>query len=49
MLAHDAARLRPNLDAVEAAFGPDRPAAWWKGYQAYYDERLRKIREQMGL
>lgn len=49
MLARDAGRLRPHLDQVVAAFAPDRSADWWKAYNAYQDDRVRQIREQMGL
>lgn len=49
MLARDASRLGPTLNQVVAAFAPDRPADWWQAYNAYHEEKVRKIREQMGL
>lgn len=49
MLSRDSGRLHKHLDQVVAAFAPDRSPDWWKAYNAYQDEKVRKIREQMGL
>ena len=48
LLAATAARLRPHAGELVAAFAPDRPAEWWREFDAYQAERLKQIRQRYG-
>lgn len=35
VLAYLAARLQPQIEALQAAFAPDRPAEWWQAFNQF--------------
>ncbi len=35
LLHYLAVRLQPQVEALEAAFAPDRPAEWWQAFNAF--------------
>ena len=45
LLAAGAARLRPRVAELLAAFAPNRPDDWWQKFDAYQAERLRQLRQ----
>jgi hypothetical protein len=47
LLAAGAERLRPHAAELIAAFAPDRPAQWWRDFDAYQAERLKQIRQHL--
>lgn len=44
LLAAGAARLRPHVEELLAAFAPNRPEEWWQAFDAYQSERLKQLR-----
>ena len=47
LLAAGAERMRPHAAELIAAFAPDRPAEWWRDFDAYQAERLKQIRQRL--
>ncbi len=47
LLAAGAARLRPHAAELIAAMAPDRPAEWWRDFDAYQAERLKALRQRL--
>ena len=46
LLAQEAARLQPHAAELVAAFAPNRPAGWWREYEAYRAAVIRQIQQR---